>query len=208
MLGYFGHETSDVVVCVQTGGGGQCVSPGRLSGLTFYSKADCSVTGCLYAISIIMGGRDRPLLHASQRDDTSPPASLPVEPFFLPLLFVLAHCVFPQVFFWCWQSQRLTHTQGLCGLFWRPYSAGPVWLIHSPVSPSAGRGGGRAGQMFRVYAFKSCYGYFIVKFTTSDCLRHCMCACSVVTSSGSSWSEELCFYESRTRKQFPCGILL
>lgn len=47
MLGYFGHETSDVVVCVQTGGGGQCVSPGRLSGLTFYSKADCSVTGCL-----------------------------------------------------------------------------------------------------------------------------------------------------------------
>lgn len=80
MLGYFGHETSDVVVCVQTGGGGQCVSPGRLSGLTFYSKADCSVTGCLYAISIIMGGRDRPLLHASQRDDTSPPASLPAPP--------------------------------------------------------------------------------------------------------------------------------
>lgn len=37
--------------------GGQCVSPGRLSGLTFYSKADCSVTGCLYAISIIMGGK-------------------------------------------------------------------------------------------------------------------------------------------------------
>lgn len=80
--------------CSLGGWGGQCVSPGCLSGLT-YSKADCSLSGCLYTISIIMGG-ERPLLHASQHDDTSPPASLLVESFFFFIL--LAHLVFPQVF--------------------------------------------------------------------------------------------------------------
>lgn len=125
MLGYFGDETSDVVVCVQTGGGGQCVSPGRLSGLTFYSKADCSVTGCLYAISIIMGGRDRPLLHASQRDDTSPPASLPTEPFFPPSLSAGSLCFSPGVFLMLTISAVHSHSGSLWGFFEGRIQLGP-----------------------------------------------------------------------------------
>ena len=68
----------------------------------FYSKADCSVSGCLYAISIIKG-EERPLLHASQRDDTSPPASPRVESFFFHIAGCL--CFFSRCL-WCRQSQR------------------------------------------------------------------------------------------------------
>lgn len=82
---------------------GQCVSPGWLSVSSyFYSKADCSVSGCLYAISIIRG-EERPLLHASQRDDTSPPASPRVESFFFHIAGCL--CFFSRCL-WCRQSQR------------------------------------------------------------------------------------------------------
>lgn len=68
-----------------------------LSGSYFYSKADCSVSGCLYTISIIMG-KERPLLHASQHDDTSPPASLLVESFSFFFHIAGSLCFSPGVF--------------------------------------------------------------------------------------------------------------
>lgn len=88
MSGYFGHEASVVVVFVRRREEGRRASPGPLSGLDFFFftvKADCSVTECLRAISIIMLGRDGDPFHppalpphtALQRDDTSPPARLP-----------------------------------------------------------------------------------------------------------------------------------
>ena len=83
MFGYFEHEPSDVVVSWQTRGEGAVCFPWLSVSSYFYSKADCPVSGCLYAISIIKG-EERPLLHASQRDDTSPPASPRVESFFFP----------------------------------------------------------------------------------------------------------------------------
>lgn len=64
------------VVSEQTGRGGIVCFPWLSVWRNFYSKADCTVSGCLYTISIIMEG-EGPLLHASPLcDNTSSPASL------------------------------------------------------------------------------------------------------------------------------------
>lgn len=64
------------VVSEQTGRGGIVCFPWLSVWKDFYSKADCTVSGSLYTISIIMEG-EGPLLHASPLcDNTSSPASL------------------------------------------------------------------------------------------------------------------------------------
>lgn len=92
------------------------------------------MSGCLYTISIIMG-KERPLLHASQHDDTSPPASLLVESFFF---FHLAGslCFSPGVFDTDDLSAQFKSVCFLTAVFrWL------VWLIHSLVSAAVGGGG-------------------------------------------------------------------
>lgn len=94
MWAYFGHETSGFVVSEQTGGGGSVCFPWLAVWRYFYSKADCTVSGCLYTISTIME-EEQPLPHAHPLcDDPSLPASL-----WLFFLFVTqTDCFSPGVF--------------------------------------------------------------------------------------------------------------
>lgn len=59
----FEHETSGFVVSEQTGRGGSVCFPWPSVWRYFYSKADYTVSGCLYTINIIME-EEGPLIHA------------------------------------------------------------------------------------------------------------------------------------------------
>lgn len=71
------------MVSEQTGRGGSVCFPWLSVWRYFYSKADCTVSGCLYTISIIME-EEQPLPHTSPLcDDPSLPASLWLFFFFI-----------------------------------------------------------------------------------------------------------------------------
>lgn len=80
------------VVSEQTGRGGIVYFPWLSVWKNFYSKADCTVSGCLYTISIIMEG-EGPLPHSSPLCDDTSSASQSVIFFFFHSLLRLA--VFP-----------------------------------------------------------------------------------------------------------------
>lgn len=147
----------------------------------FTVRADCSVTGCLQAISIIMLERDRdpflppalPPHTASQRDDTSPPARLPA--LLIPhsphlVCYLLAHRVFSPggvvfFFFFC-DTDNLGGSLKVCVFFPRvPRLAdSPTRLLHQRT---AGWGLGRRrcldGCLGSIH-LKHCYGFLLSSF--------------------------------------------
>lgn len=84
-----------------------------------------------------MGG-ERPVLHASQHDDTSPPASLLVESFFFFFSHIAGSLGFPPGVF---DTDNLTaQLDSVC--FLTVVFSWLVWLIDSHVSAAVSCGGG------------------------------------------------------------------
>lgn len=125
----------------------------------FTVRADCSVTGCLRAISIIMRERDRdpflpaalPPHTASQRDDTSPPARLPAPSTPPPhpprLLFAGSPCFFPR--WWCFffviPTISVAHSRSVFFPRVPRLADSPTRLLHQrAVGWGQARRGGRA----------------------------------------------------------------
>lgn len=179
---YFGHEASGFVVSEQTGRGGCVCFPWLSVWRCFYSKADCTVSGCLYTISIIKE-EEQPLPHASPPPVWRPlSASQSVTFFFLSSLLRLT--VFHQVFL----------STGELSLF---LTAPFICLIHSFIPLHDG--GCVGGEISRYVCIRD--------ICVCVCIYLCMCALvnlqrwadvmlSVfVTHPGSSRSQE--FYKRK-----------
>lgn len=195
MLGYFGHETSDVVVT------GWVFSPCLSVWSYFYSKADCSVSGCLYAISIIKGKRGLSSMPPSM---TTPLCQSAHKWIFFPIL--LAHSVFLQVFL----IQTISALSCSLGVFWLIYSSG--WFIQSSLRRCDVGTDTFVRQIvcFRVL-LKRWYvlSVFIVKFevTKVDCLRHSVCVCSFNTQSWPQQVRRVVFYKRKWQNHEATGAV-
>lgn len=157
---YFGHETSGFVVSEQTGRGGSVCFPWLSVWRYFYSKADCTVSGCLYTISIIME-EDQPLPHAPHSVWRPLFASQSVTVFFI-------HYSDWLFFTRCFSVQ----TSSVC--FWLLHSS--AWFIHSsPWRWMCGWGELATSDMC-VWTY-ICIYVCVVKFVAVD-WRHAVCVCN------------------------------